>query len=130
MVRSIEYIVNFLFCWYLVLLCYVYFKSDYRLLSNWLLLMITYVAFCVNYGCWLCDKLLLCCLFCSRILNFFLSCCFRSWITVIYSGVVVFAFLGFVYLLTNSSLLIRSPFCKQLFWYVLVPVVANYTILT
>ncbi len=48
MVRSIEYIVLLIFCFadILVPLCYVYFKSDCRIK-----LMITYGAFCVNYGC-------------------------------------------------------------------------------
>ncbi len=63
---------------------------------------------------------LLCCLFCSRILNYY-----KPWITVIYSGVVVSAFLGFVYWLTYPSLLIRSAFCNQLSWYVFVLAVAE-----
>ena len=45
--------------------------------------------------------------------------------TVRYFGVVVSAFFVFVYLLTYPSLLIRSAFCKQLFWYVFVLAVAG-----
>jgi hypothetical protein len=59
----------------------------------------------------------------------FLACCFKSRITVIYSRVVVSAFLGFVYLLTYPFLLIRSAFFNQLFWYVFVLAVARIVVI-